>query len=61
MLVQGAADIDFISTHRLPGGEVAFSTKEMREILGDAPLGSPAVILWLREYLSESYSEIGNN
>lgn len=60
VLVQGAEDIDFIFTHRLPGGEVAFSTKEMREILGDAPLGSPEVILWLREYLSESYSEIGN-
>lgn len=55
-LVQGAENTDFIFNHKMPHGEVFLSTKEMRELLGDVPLGSPEVISWVREYLSESYS-----
>ena len=55
-LVQGAENTDFIFNHKMPHGEVFLSTKEMREILGDVPLGSPEVISWVREYLSEAYS-----
>ena len=55
-LVQGAENTDFIFNHKMPHGEVFLSTKEMREFLGDVPLGSPAVISWVREYLSEAYS-----
>ena len=55
-LVQGAENTDFIFNHKMPHGEVFLSTKEMRELLGDVPLGSPEVISWVREYLSEAYS-----
>lgn len=55
-LVQGAENTDFIFNHKMPCGEVSLSTKEMRELLGDVPLGSPEVISWVREYLSEAYS-----
>lgn len=55
-LVQGAENTDFIFNHKMPHGEVFLSTKEMREFLGDVPLGSPEVISWVREYLSEAYS-----
>ena len=55
-LVQGAENPDFIFNHKMPHGEVFLSTKEMRELLGDVPLGSPEVISWVREYLSEAYS-----
>ena len=54
-LVQGAENTDFIFNHKMPHGEVFLSTKEMRELLGDVPLGSPEVISWVREYLSEAY------
>lgn len=55
-LVQGAENTDFIFNHKMPHGEVFLSTKEMRELLEDVPLGSPEVISWVREYLSEAYS-----
>lgn len=55
-LVQGAENTDFIFNHKMPHGKVFLSTKEMRELLGDVPLGSPEVISWVREYLSEAYS-----
>ena len=55
-LVQGAENTDFIFNHKMPHGEVFLSTKEVRELLGDVPLGSPEVISWVREYLSEAYS-----
>ena len=55
-LVQGAENTDGIFNHKMPHGEVFLSTKEMRELLGDVPLGSPEVISWVREYLSEAYS-----
>ena len=55
-LVQGAENTDFIFNHKMPHGEVFLSTKEMREFLGAVPLGSPEVISWVREYLSEAYS-----
>ncbi|MDY5356284.1 MAG: ATP-binding protein, partial [Eubacteriales bacterium] len=38
-LVQGAENTDFIFNHKMPHGEVFLSTKEMRELLGDVPLG----------------------
>ena len=35
--------------------EVYLSTAEMRQILGDIPLNSPDVLLWVREYLNDQY------
>ena len=55
-LVQGAENTDFIFNHKMPHGEVFLSTKEMRELLGDVPLGSPEVISWVREYFWEEDS-----
>ena len=55
-LVQGAENTDFIFNHKMPHGEVFLSTKEMRELLGDVPLGSPEGRSGVREDLSEAYS-----
>ncbi len=57
-LVQGSPDIDFDFRHTTPRGCVSLSTAEMREVLGDVPLDTPDVILWLRGYLSEQYESI---
>lgn len=56
VLIQGAESVDFEFAHEMPQGEVSLSTKEMREMLGDVPLGSPEVISWVRGYLDENYS-----
>jgi hypothetical protein len=56
-LVMGAGDVDVTFAHRMPAREIAFSTKEMREMLGDeVPLDAPEVIAWLREYLEDAYA-----
>jgi len=55
VLIQGAGNIDFSFVHTMPCGKVSLSTEEMRKVLGDVPLGSPDVIEWVREYLTESY------
>ena len=53
----GGENIDFLFTHRIGEKEIALSTVEMREMLGDVPISSPDVIAWVREYLSEGYGE----
>ena len=59
-LKQGSPDIAFDFQHTLPSGtRVRLSTDELHAVLGDGiPLDTPDVILWIREYLSEQYSEL---
>lgn len=56
-LIQGHDGTDFEFTHKIGEKEIALSTAEMREMLGDVPLSSPDVIAWVREYLAEGYGE----
>ena len=61
VLVQGIGDVDLTFRHKMPKGEVALSTEEMREILGDdVPLDLPEVIVWVKDFLTESYSSVKN-
>ena len=58
VLVQGIGKENFYFRHEMPKGTVELSTAEMREMLGDVPLNSPDVVLWVREYLQEAYNEV---
>jgi len=58
VLIQGADNIDYEFRHTTEKGEVCLSTREMREMLGDIPLGTPDVIAWVRDYLKESYESL---
>ena len=55
-LVQGHPEVDFLFEHSSNERYVKLDTKELREILGDVPLDSFEVILWIKEYLEEQYS-----
>ena len=55
-LVQGHPEVDFLFEHSSNERCVKLDTKELREILGDVPLDSFEVILWIKEYLEEQYS-----
>ena len=55
-LIMGAGNVDITFLHRMPDCEIALSTAEMRELLGEVPLNSAEVIAWVREYLLEAYS-----
>lgn len=55
VLIQGADKTEFSFEHIMPGRTVSLSTEEMKEMLGDVPLGCPEVIAWVRDYLNEGY------
>ena len=56
-LIQGHDGTDFDFSHKIGEKEIALSTAEMREMLGDVPLSSPDVLAWVRGYLAEGYGE----
>jgi anti-sigma regulatory factor (Ser/Thr protein kinase) len=53
VLVQGSPDVDFLYLRGTDRGSFRFSTKEVRETLGDIPLSEPEVLDWIREYIRE--------
>lgn len=57
-LIQGSPDTDFLFKHRTPKGEAGVDTRELREQLGDVPLDTFEVILWIEEYLKEQYEAL---
>lgn len=54
-LIQGSPDIDFTFSYVKDSGKLELSTKEMREVLGDVPLNTPEVLVWVMETLKESF------
>lgn len=59
VLIQGQPDIRWIFRHTTDKGEVNLDTNELKEVLGDIPLDTFDVIVWIGDYLKEQYSEIG--
>ncbi len=57
-LIQGSPDTDFLFRHTTPKGEAGIDTRELREQLGDVPLDTFEVILWIEEYLKEQYEAL---
>ena len=48
-LITMNTDRDFRFTYRVDGNEFALDTRELREILGDVPLDTPDVVVWMNE------------
>lgn len=59
-LIQCNPSIDFVFEHTMPQKTVELDTRVLREVLGDVPLDTAEVILWIRDNLSEQYGEIKN-
>ncbi len=57
-LIQCNPHLDFLFTHMTVNGEVRLDTRELREILGDVPLNTVDVIMWIKENLTEQYAEL---
>lgn len=57
-LIQGDPQVDFLFTHTTPKGKVELDTRELREVLGDVPLDTFEVIIWISENLKEQYAEL---
>jgi len=59
-LIVGNPDLNLYFSHKIDGKEVKFDAKELREQLEDVPLNNPAVINWIKKYLTESYKEVAS-
>lgn len=59
VLIQGQPSIRWIFSHTNEKGSVNLDTEELKEVLGDVPLDTFEVIVWIGEYLKEQYNEIG--
>lgn len=57
-LLYGRASWDLVYQHRADNRTFALDTREMREMLGEAPLSHPAVRQWLEEYLRQGFVEL---
>ncbi len=55
-LIQGHPNTEFYYLHKTEDREVTLDTRELRAVLGDVPLDSFEVIVWIKEYLNEQYS-----
>ena len=52
-LISGQPDINFIYRHVTDDKTFELSTFELRNVLGEVPLNSPDVLVWIREYINE--------
>ena len=59
VLIQGQPYIRWLFSHTTDKGQVSLDTDELKEVLGDVPLDTFEVIVWISDYLKEQYSEIG--
>ena len=57
-LIQGSPNIRWIFNHVLNNGTVSLDTDELKAVLGDVPLDNTEVIIWIKGYLEEAYSEL---
>ncbi len=57
-LISGSPNIDFLYRHTKNGQEFVLDTREIRNILGDVPLDTPDVLMWLDGYIKEGLDGI---
>ncbi|MBR4889999.1 MAG: ATP-binding protein [Clostridia bacterium] len=58
-LISGNASVDFVYKHSVNDKEFLLDTRNIREILGgDISLGSPEIVIWMKDYIKEGLSEI---
>lgn len=55
-LIQGHPDTDFVFVHEKGEKSVSLDTREIRSVLGDAPINDYSVLQWIRESLTEEYN-----
>ena len=53
--------MDFLYSHAFGEKTVTLDTRELREVLGDVPLDTFEVIIWIKDNLTEQYEVFNNN
>lgn len=57
-LIQGSPGIHWTFKHEINGGCVSLDTNELKGVIGDVPLDTPEVLVWIKEYLDEGYGNL---
>lgn len=57
-LIQGSPDIHWTFKHTKDSGDVSLDTDELKNVLGEVPLDTPDVLVWIKEYLTEQYDNL---
>lgn len=57
-LIGGNPETDFIYRHIFEENVFEFSTVQVREILGEVPIGSPEVLAWINGYIGDGLKEL---
>ena len=58
-LISGNETVDFLYTHKVNGKSFRVDTREIKQILGgEISLGSPEIVIWLKDYITEGLNEI---
>ena len=56
-LIQGHPGVDFLFMHTCGKKTVSLDTRELRAVLDDVPLDTFEVLIWIKDNLTEQYSE----
>lgn len=57
-LISGSPGINFIYSHTKNGRNFTMNTAEFKKVLGDVPLDTPEVLLWIEDYIKEGISDL---
>ncbi len=58
-LISGNSAVDFVYRHIVNEKEFTLDTRKIREVLGgDISLGSPEIVIWMKDYVKEGLGEI---
>lgn len=58
-IIQNSPGVNFTFVHKNPCGEIRFSTKKIKTVLGDISISEPKILMWIEEYLREQYNAAG--
>jgi len=58
VLINGAPEIDFLYKHTCDEKNFTFDTREIKAVLGEVPISTPDVILFIKESINEELSQI---
>lgn len=57
-LISGSPDIEFIYRHIKNYKEFTLDTRELKQVLGEVPLDTPDVLMWIDGYVNEGLNEL---
>lgn len=60
-LINANEKIDIVYKHSYNGNCFVFDTREIKKILGDVPIRSVEVILWIKDYINENIRGLYEN